>query len=211
MLATRNIEAVTWADELVHVSGHPAREELIQMYGYARPQIAVPVHGERRHLKEHARLAEECQVGQTIVVENGAIVRLDGARPGIVDHAPSGRLYIEGNKVVSENSNIVRERNRVTFNGAAMATVVFDRAGYLVAEPQMATVGLIDEEDQETADTVIAAIQAALEDVPRKRRKDDKFLREAVRLAIRRTFRDICGKRPETKVHLVRTQEEQST
>jgi ribonuclease J len=211
LLATRHIEAVTWEDELVHVSGHPARDELIQMYGYARPQIAVPVHGERRHLMEHARLAEECQVGHTIVVENGAIVRLDGGQPGIVDQAPFGRLYVEGNKVVSENSNIVRERNRVTFNGAAMATVVFDRAGYLVAEPQMATIGLIDEKDQATADAVIAAIQAALDDVPRKRRKDDKFLREAVRLAIRRTFRDICGKRPETKVHLVRTQEEQST
>lgn len=203
-LVSRGIEILTWADNFVHVSGHPARDELIQMYGYVRPRISVPVHGELRHLAEHARLARECQVSHAIVAVNGSVVRLSGEAPGVVDKVTAGRLYLEGGRVVAESNSVVRERSRVVFNGAAVVTVVVDAAGRLSGEPRLATVALVDEGDEATRGTVLAAIRRAVEEAAPKVRRSDDALAEAIRLATRRAFREIYDKRPVTQVHIVR-------
>jgi ribonuclease J len=203
-LVGRNVRIITWEEHLVHVSGHPARDELVEMYGYVRPRIAVPVHGEVRHLAEHARLAQACQVPQAIVAGNGALVRLAGGTAGIIDQVPAGRLYVESGRVISDANSIMRERSRVAFNGAATVTVVVDLKGRLLADPQLATIALVDKDDEATRQSVVETIRATIEDLSQKRRRDDNALSEAVRLAVRRRFRDICGKRPVTQVHLVR-------
>src|SRR6185436_16722087 len=101
------------------------------------PRIAVPVHGEVRHLAEHARLAQACQVPQAIVAGNGSLVRLGGGAAGIIDRVPAGRLYVEGGQVVSDANSIARERSRMAFNGAATVTIVVDLKGKLLADPQL--------------------------------------------------------------------------
>lgn len=204
LLVGRGIDLVTWSDHLVHVSGHPARDELIEMYGLIHPRISVPVHGELRHLTEHARLARTCQVSETVVAQNGSVVRLDGPTPGVVDQTPSGRLYLEGGKVVTDAHSVVRERTKLVFNGAAVVTIACDRDGVLTAEPQLATMALLDDADTIGREAVRIAIRETVADLPLKRRRDDAALTEAIRLAVRRSFRDICGKRPVTQVHLVR-------
>ena len=204
LLVGRGIELATWSDHLVHVSGHPARDELIEMYGLIRPRISVPVHGELRHLTEHARLARGCQVSETVVAQNGSVVHLNGPGPRIVDRVPSGRLYLEGGKVVGDAHSVARERTKMAFNGAAVVTVVCDRDGDMTAEPQLATMALLDDADTAGRNAVRAAIRKAVADLSPKRRREDDAVREAIRLAVRRSFRDICGKRPVTQVHLVR-------
>ena len=204
-LARRGVVVVTEKDHPVHVSGHPARDELVRMYQWVRPHIAIPVHGEFRHLRAHAELARDCQIEKTMVVENGAVVRLAPAPAEIVDVAPSGRLVLDGDDVYPISSPVMRDRQRILYNGAAVATVLIDDAGEIVTDPQLSLRGLtptIDGED--TADVVAAAIRTAIDQLTPTGRLDDGVVAESVRLAIRRKIRAASGKRPVTDVHLIR-------
>ncbi|MDP6787222.1 MAG: ribonuclease J [Rhodospirillales bacterium] len=201
-LAQNGVEMFTWKDAPVHVSGHPARDELARMYALTRPRLAVPVHGEARHLIEHARLARACQVPQAIFALNGTVVRLAPAAAAAVDTVPSGRLVLEGNRVVEANGEMIRGRLRALYNGTALITVVFDGKGNLAGKPELTTIGLLDDGEEGVEDDVIGAVRTALKKLDGK--SDDEAVREAVRLAVRRAFRRLLNKKPMTKVHLVR-------
>ncbi len=201
-LAQGGVEIFTWKDAPVHVSGHPARDELARMYTLTRPSVAVPVHGEARHLIEHARLARACQVPQTIFALNGTVVRLAPGEAAAIDTVPSGRLVLEGNRVVTANGEMIRGRVRALYNGTALITVAFNGKGGLAGKPQLTTIGLLDEGEEAIADDVISAVRTVVKKLGGT--SDDEALREAVRLAVRRTFRMLLNKKPMTKVHLVR-------
>jgi len=204
-LARLGVEIVTEHDEFVHVSGHPARDELAEMYAWVRPQIAVPVHGEARHLIEHARFARACQVREAVVVTNGDILQLAPGPATIVGQAPFGRLALDGMALVPAEGAVVKSRTRMSWHGAAVATVVVDKAGGLVTEPQLALPGLVgDEAAGELVGEAVLAIIEALEELPKPARGDDAAIREAVRLAVRRHIRFARGKKPSIEVHLVR-------
>ena len=129
-LMARGVEVITDRDADIHVSGHPARDELVRVYQWVRPKIALPVHGEVRHMIEHAALARACQVPETIVAPNGTLVRLAPGPAEIIDHVPAGRLARDGDGVVPVDGGVLRERRKLLWNGAAAATLVIDgRAG----------------------------------------------------------------------------------
>src|ERR1700757_4225628 len=132
-LVRLGIEIVTEEDHFVHVSGHPARDELVRMYQMVRPKIASPVHGEARHLIAHADLAEECQVQQPLVIQNGDLVRLAASGASVVDEVPVGRLASDGKTLLPLGGAALKDRRRVTFNGTAVATLVLDGRGQFVA------------------------------------------------------------------------------
>ncbi len=201
-LAQNGVEMFTWKDAPVHVSGHPARDELARMYALTRPRLAGPVPGGARHLIEHARLARACQVPQAIFALNGTVVRLAPAAAAAVDTVPSGRLVLEGNRVVEANGEMIRGRLRALYNGTALITVVFDGKGNLAGKPELTTIGLLDDGEEGVEDDVIGAVRTALKKLDGK--SDDEAVREAVRLAVRRAFRRLLNKKPMTKVHLVR-------
>lgn len=203
-LARRGVRIVTWRDHDVHVSGHPARDELAHMYQLSRPRIAVPVHGEFRHLAEHARLARECQVPVAILAENGAVVRLAPGEPGVIDHVPAGRLALDGNRLVAFDGALVRERNRALYNGSAVITVVLDAGGRLRLPPQISTIGLIEPDDPDTVAVIQNAVADAIGGLKAAERADDGKVEETARIAVRRAFRELFDKKPVTTVHLVR-------
>lgn len=203
-LIRRDIRLVTDHEAFVHVSGHPARDELVRMYQHVKPKIAVPVHGELRHMAEHAHLAATCQVAETVVNENGGVVRLAPGPAEVIDHVPSGRMVLEGSRVVHLSSELVRGRSRAVLNGKAVVTVVVDPRGDLLAEPLISTVGLLDEDDDDVHDAVLDAVEDTLDGASKRVRKDDEALNEALRIAVRRVFRYTFDKRPVTKIHLVR-------
>jgi len=204
-LASMGIEIVTARDEYVHVSGHPAKDELIQMYQWTRPKIAVPVHGEARHLIAHAELARECQVPEPVGARNGYAVRLAPGRATVVGEVPHGRIAVDGNRLIPMESSALRDRRRAAWNGSAVVTVVVDRDGRLKGTPMVAVNGVYDQDvEPEIAHEVEDAVIAAVEDLPKPRRKDDAQVKEAARLAVRRSIRALCGKRPQIDVHLVR-------
>ncbi|HWA46007.1 MAG TPA: ribonuclease J [Hypericibacter adhaerens] len=204
-LAKLGVEIVTERDNAIHVSGHPARDELIAMYQWVRPQIAVPVHGEYRHLAAHARLAEDCQVPQSVLSTNGDVIRLAPGPARKIGEVPSGRLGLDGKVLMSLDGEAMRLRHRMLHNGTAVATLVLDETGLLAAEPQIAIQGLLEPDEMgEAREDAADAVRTALVKLRPADRKSDATVKEAARLAIRKTLQNLHGKKPLTEVHLVR-------
>jgi ribonuclease J len=204
-LAQAGVGIHTDREHDIHVSGHPAREELAQMYQWVRPQVAIPVHGEARHLLEHAKLAEDCQVPQAIVCQNGDMIRLAPGPCEIVEQVTAGRLALDGEAIRAIESEVLRERVRMLYNGAASLTLVMDAAGNLAAPPQLSCRGLLDEElEADELDAAEAYIERSILSLRRRELLDDEAVIEAGRIAVRRFFRKLSDKKPVTDVHLVR-------
>ncbi|MGH7074866.1 MAG: MBL fold metallo-hydrolase RNA specificity domain-containing protein [Stellaceae bacterium] len=203
-LAALGARIITEHDAPVHVSGHPARDELLRMYQTVRPRIAVPVHGETRHLMAQARLAGECQVPQTVVTRNGEMVKLAPGPAAVIGEVPVGRLVIDGTQLIAASSEALKARSRMVSNGTALASLVLDRAGKLVAAPQVTVQGVEAGEAAALGPRLGARIAEALDELSPKERRDDDAVREAARLALRRSVRAWHGKRPVIEIHLVR-------
>ena len=204
-LVRLGVEIVTEADHFVHVSGHPARAELVRMYQMVRPQVAIPVHGEARHLAAHADLAMDCQVGDALIIENGDVVRLDAQGATIEGQVTAGRIASDGRRLLPLDGSVLQQRRRIGHQGAVVATVIVDRTGGLAAPPQIAAIGLV--EAHETADISSAlsdAAGAAVESLPKAKRQDDGSVRDAANRALRKAVNERIGKRPLIEVQLVR-------
>jgi ribonuclease J len=199
------VEVMTEKDHFVHVSGHPARDELVRMYELVRPRIAVPLHGEARHMAEQARLARSCGVPEPVVIENGAVLRLAPGPARLTARVPAGRLAVDGARLMEADSDVLRERRRMAFNGGAVATLAMDGEGRLRAAPQLSVLGLLDpEEERDVVEAAEAAIREAVERLPDGDKADDEAVREAARRAVRRALGAALGHKPVTEVHVVR-------
>ncbi len=203
-LVRLGVGVVTDRDHFVHVSGHPARDDLRRLYQLLRPRIVVPQHGEMRHLLEHVRMAPEWGAEDAVLAQNGDIVRLLPDPAEVIAQAETGMLALDGGEAVRFDSDLLRCRRRMITNGAATATVVVDEDGRLAAPPQLSAPGLVDGHGDTLRDTIVKAIQRAVNEMPETERTNDEAVREAARLAVRRGFRNALGKKPETDVHVVR-------
>ncbi|MDE2515045.1 MAG: ribonuclease J [Rhodospirillales bacterium] len=201
-LVRRGVRLMTDADHLVHVSGHPARDELRRLYRLVRPRIAVPVHGEWRHLAAHAELAREAGA-QAILMEDGDILDLAPGPAEITDSAPTGRLAVDGGRLVPLEGGVMAARRRMLFNGVVVASLALDKSGRLCAPPRLSAPGLLEAEEAETA-RVVRDFTAALEEIPQATRREDATMAEAARVALRRALGRRLQKRPLVEVHLLR-------
>ncbi len=203
-LIDQGIEVITDRTHLVHVSGHPRRAELEELYGWVKPRILVPVHGEALHLKEHADLGRKCGIKDVIQCRNGDLVRLwPDAR--IVDEVPAGRIYKDGRLLVDAEARTIADRKRLAFAGAISIALALTENGEMVDDPSMDMIG-IPERDREgklIADAVEDAILETLESLPRARRRDPDTVAEAIRRAVRAAVADRWGKKPMCYVHVL--------
>lgn len=206
-LAGLGVKIITEQDAPVHVSGHPAQDELLRMYQTVRPHIALPVHGETRHLLAQARLAEQCQVPQTVVTRNGEIIKLAPGPALPIGDVPVGRLVVDGTQLIAASSEAIKSRQRLVFNGAALASLVLDRNGALKTAPQVTVHGLGDDEADDLGIRLGERIAEALAELSPRDRRDDETVREAARLALRRSLKAWHGKRPVTEIHLARIED----
>jgi ribonuclease J len=197
-------ELVTDADALVHVTGHPRREELKEMYAWVRPRVAIPMHGEARHLAEHAKLARAAGVKEVVGVRNGDIVRLAPGAAAIIDEAPIGRIFRDGRLLVSAEEGPVRQRRALAYAGIVIVAITLSGRGELLAEPAITLDGVpaLDAAGQSVLEHLLDAVEGTLKSIPPPRRKDGETIREAVRRAVRARVEDLWGKRPITKVLL---------
>lgn len=205
-MARNGIEVITEKDAFVHVSGHPGQEELREMYGWIRPKVAVPVHGEPRHLLKHCELAQEFGVPQVIRAENGSVVRLGPGKAAIVDEVDTGRLALDGSHLVDADHESIAERRRLMFNGYLGVAVAIDGDGMLVAEPSIDVQGLPTGDADEFAAAVRSAVEDACARFGPAGRRDTARLTEELRVAARRVARAVAGKMPGpvTRVHVIR-------
>lgn len=200
-LARRNIRMITEKQGHVHVSGHPGRPELAKIYGWLRPEILVPVHGERRHMAEQARFGLEQGIKRAIVQSNGDVVRLAPNGPEIVGRERTGRLVLDGDVILPADGLTVTERRRMALHGVISVAVALDPAGHLFGDPSCRLLGVPVEEDREDflAQACEAASKAAMSG-----ERDEAKLRETIRLAVRRVATEWTGKKPLVEVLLIR-------
>jgi len=205
-LVEQGIHIITDAEALVHVSGHPRRNELQQMYGWVRPKMVVPVHGEAAHLVAHAELAAQSGIAEVPRVRNGDILRLAPGAPEVVGEAPHGRIFKDGNLIGDYEEMGIGDRRKLAFVGHVAVSVLLDSRFDFMGDPEVEPFGLpqFDDEGEDMGDTLYDAVLGAVESIPRARRKDLEMVREAVRRAVRSTANEIWGKKPVVTVFLTK-------
>ncbi len=207
-LADRGVRLYTERDHPgIHVSGHPCRDELKQMYQWARPQIAVPTHGERRHLLEHAALAKDLQVPMTVTPRNGDMVRLAPGHPSIIDEVPAGRLYVDAGVLTPENGDALKERRHAAFNGALTVSVVLDAKGKLVSGPQVRSLGLPGDEEyplDDSLDDLADEAEQAIRKIPGEDRAFDEIVEQAICRVVKKAAYRIWERKPVVEAVVLR-------
>lgn len=200
-LAARGIEIIGDRQAHVHVSGHPGRPELEAMYGWIKPEISVPVHGERRHMEAHARLARDVGVPKSIVPVNGSAIRLAPNGPVVVSHEAHGRLVLDGDVILPADGATIANRRKMAWSGHMVVTLVIGRNDKLSADPRVLAKGVPVEEDEEAF--LAEAADAARAAFGKVGCKDKRRLEDEVKVAVRRVARQWTGKKPPTDVQLI--------
>jgi ribonuclease J len=203
-LSDLGVEVITDQDAPVHVSGHPRRGELEQLYHWVKPTTAIPMHGEGRHLEAHAKLAEKLGVKTVVRARNGTMVRLIPEPAQIIDDVPVGRLYRDGMILTRADHGQVRERRKLSFVGSVAVSVVLSDKGVLLAEPEIALTGLpsADSEGTPFAEIAREAVVGTIDSIPRPKRKDQALVSDAVRRSVRAAVNQSWGKKPMCSVLL---------
>ena len=201
-LARMGVDLVTDGDALVHVTGHPRRDELREMYGWIRPKIVVPMHGEARHLKENGRIASACGVGEIVIATDGEIVRLGPGQPKITGRVPVGRYYRDGQLIVPSEEGPVRQRRKLAVVGIAVVALTLSGKGEVLGEAQVTLDGIpeVTDDGETFYDVALDAVDDTIASIPPGRRRDPEVVREAVRKAVRAEISQAWGKKPIVKV-----------
>ncbi len=203
-LADDGVEIVTEKSRAIHVSGHPYRDELRQMYEWTKPHIAIPVHGERRHLKEHAKLARDCGVKHAMDPHNGEMIRLSKDGPKVVDIVPSGRLHQDGNVIVSASDEGLRLRRKMAYAGHIAVSMVYNSKGKILSGPEPRISGFPEGANgiymDELLDMVADEAEEAFHKISNKARQDEDTVEERLRSRIRKLIRNETDKRAVVEV-----------
>jgi ribonuclease J len=204
-LVKEGIEVISEDNEYIHVSGHPNREDLRDMYNWVKPKAVIPVHGEHRHMIEHIEFAKEMQVKYPVQVENGDIVKLyPGEKPEVYDKAPSGRVYLDGNVPVEEDSRSIKERRNISSNGFLEATIMITPKGNIHNKPLVTFRGLPVYENDEFIYGLEEEIERTVKTFSLNSTKQQDNLIDALKITCRKFSKEKTGKKPLTNINLVR-------
>ncbi len=201
-LARRGVRVIVDGDEFVHVSGHPAREELRKLYRLVRPKFVIPTHGEWRHLSAQAELAREEGI-ETLVVQDGDVVLFGPHGPEVVDSVPTGRLAVDGTKVVPLKEGVLAARRRMLANGVVIGSFALDSRGRLIGQPRISAPGLLDQLDARQRVEYERQFQGLLQDLAPSLHADEAAFTDAARAGLRRIIGKPLGKRPLVDVHIL--------
>lgn len=204
-LADDGVQIITEKDRPIHVSGHPNRGELKQMYEWIRPKVAIPVHGERRHLLEHARFAKTVGATTSIPGRNGEMIRLAPNGPTVIDIVPTGRLYEDGGKIVSSMDEGMRLRRKMAYAGHVAVSVVVNEKGRLISGPEPRISGFPEGENggvmDELLDAVAETSERAFNELAPRARKDLDAIEDKLRGRVKRVVRNMTSKRSIVEIH----------
>ena len=207
-LAERGVRLITDHEHPgIHVSGHPCRDELADMYAWARPKIAVPTHGERRHLLEHAAFARDLQVPQTVAPRNGDMVRLAPGRAEVIDEVPAGRIHLDAGFMTPEDGEPLRERRHAASSGVLHVALALDGRGRIASGPQVRAIGLPGDPErplEDLLDDLADAAEAAVRRLDGDQREIDGEVEAAMSRALKKAAQRIWGRRPVVQATLLR-------
>ena len=205
LIVKNNMEIISEENAFVHVSGHPNRDDLKDMYKWVKPKSVIPVHGEHRHMQEHVKFAKEMQVPKTLLIENGDIIKLlPGKHPEIVDKAPSGRIYLDGSVNVEIDSQSIKDRKNLSINGYLEITLLLSNNGK-IKKPIISFKGIPESEKK---DPFIFDMEDEIFNICRTfsldNAKQQKNLIETIKQNCRRIVREKTGKKPFTNINIAR-------
>jgi len=204
-LAEQGIDILSDRDGLVHVSGHPRRGEMKQMYDWLRPQTVIPAHGEAQHLAEHVKFAKSLGIPTSFVVRNGAMVRLAPGTPEIIDHVPAGRLLKDGEIVIHEKDKTIGDRRRLAAAGIVSIAIAIDDRGEIAGDPVIDVLGLPKNtrNNELLIDLIADSVGRTLDGLAKVKRRDSDFVENAVLRSVRATINNAWGKKPACHVLVV--------
>ena len=205
LIVKNKIEIITEENAFVHVSGHPNREDLKDMYKWVKPKCVIPVHGEHRHMVEHVSFAKEMQVPKALLIENGDIIKiLPNENPSIIDKAPSGRVYLDGSVNVESDSQSIKDRKNLSLNGYLEITLIVTNNGK-IKKPIISFKGIPENNEHEP---FIFDIEDEIFNICRTFSLDSKNqqnnLIETIKQNCRRIVREKTGKKPFTNINIAR-------
>lgn len=208
-LSASGINIITPRDtkNTIHVSGHPCRDEIAEMFQWLRPQVVVPVHGERVQLDAHAEFARDCQVPLALVPSNGSVIKLAPGSPQIVDHIETDVLAVDQKRIIKADHQSIVARRKLQYTGVVHVSLVVDSRGELLGQPKFETIGLIDVEnagEEQIGEKLSEEILDLLDELSWEERLDDRFIAEELRIGIRRFCDHVLGIKPKTTVHVLR-------
>ena len=204
LITKADVEIITEENAFVHVSGHPNREDLKDMYSWVKPKCIIPVHGEHRHMKEHVIFAKKLQIPQTLLIENGDIVKIHPGEPKIIDKAPSGRMYLDGSIGVTADSQSIKERKNISLNGYLEVTLIVTNNGK-IKKPVISYKGI---PESEISDTFIFDMEDEISSICRtfslQNKNHEKNLIESLKQNCKKIVKNKTGKRPYTNINIAR-------
>ena len=204
-IVRNNIEIISEENAFVHVSGHPNRDDLKDMYKWVKPKSIIPVHGEHRHMQEHVNFAKEMQVPKTLLIENGDIIKLlPGDAPKVIDKAPSGRVYLDGSINVETDAQSIKDRKNLSINGYLEITLLVSNNGK-IKKPIISFKGI---PEKENSDHFIFDMEDEIFNICRTfsldNKNQQKNLIDTIKQNCRRIVREKTGKKPFTNINIAR-------
>ena len=192
------INVLSEENSMIHVSGHPAREDLKKMYNWVKPKILIPVHGEQRHMAEHINFAKEMGVKFPIKVSNGEIIRLAPGEPQVVDKVTSGRVYLDGKVLIDNDSPVLKERRNMAANGYMEITVLISKNGQIKNNPIITLKGIpfIEEDASEIEYDLEDVVMDTCKSFNLNNSKQEKNLIDTLKGNCRKLINDKSGKKP---------------
>lgn len=208
-LIQAGVRVMTPRDSLhkIHVSGHPCQDEILELWSWIKPRAVIPVHGEREQLDSHAQLAASAQVPCVCVPQNGSVIEITKAGAQSVDHITTGLLAVDQKRIITAQHRSITARRKLQYTGTAFASLALNGKGKVVGDPFLETVGLIDdsaEDELKVEDQLYDTLLDTLEAMRNAERKDDEYVAETLRIAVRRKANQLLGLRPKTIVHVIR-------
>ena len=208
-LSERGVRVVDADMAHIHVSGHACRDEMRALYDAVKPRIALPMHGEHRHLVEHAASAKAWGAPSAVVAPNGSLVGLDGNEPGVIGSVESGRVYMDGESFVGAYDGVIRDRLKLARQGHCVIALVVDEEGELIADPEVRILGAPRDPDRPLADRIAEAVDDALERASKREKRRDETLEQIATRIARKVCVDVWGKKPVTTVLVIRLEDEE--
>jgi len=203
-LVREGIEVISEETDFVHVSGHPNRDDLKDMYNWIKPECLIPVHGEQRHMLEHINFAKEMNVKYPLKVENGDIVRLSPGSPEVYDKAPYGKVFLDGHIPVEEDSQFIKERKNLSSNGFLSVTIIITSKGKIYNNVFINFLGLPIYEVEQFKNELQELIESTTRTFSLNNKKQEENYKEAIKIICRKFSKEKTGKKPITNISLVR-------
>ena len=203
-LKEKNIHVITEHDEFVHVSGHPHVEELKKMYKWIKPEIVIPVHGEYHHLKSNIAIAEKCEIKKGLILKNGLMLKIAPGEPKVIGEIPSGRLMLDGKKIIPINEDAIKNRKKMLYNGTILISILLNKSNKIVSKPIISSRGFFNNENIKTFEKNLSNNLHNIIKEYKNKKFFEKSFKDKIVLFSHKYFRKSLDMKPVIEIHLLK-------